>query len=457
MALIHENSPLVSPSELELGQLPASDAAYIETYFTPNRPKNNATSGGQIEIEITGNPDEYPVVNPVYLSFILWITRRNGDNLDPRDVFSVVNNAAHAIWESIVVEVGGQIVSPNSLNYGQKANLGIMLNYGPDPKNSHLETGIFSADKAGYMDTMSTDNTGFAARAGPFAQSKRVACWIPLDLDIFNINKVLPTNLDIRITLNRTRDAVVILAPTQQTVIAAAGALAAREAYDTDFKTNVADTTVWMRKARLDPDVMMGHHKMFATSNAFYRISRVTTKSYVIPTGVRSHTIDGAFGGQLPKRILYTLVRNDAYNGVYNLNPFNYQHANVSQTAVYVNGKCHPHVPFTPVYGDDNPNWTREYRALHDALGIYHGNKGLGIKWSDFPNGYCVYAVDISPNQRAGQTAAVNLIRGGDVKIEFQFSAGHDHAMNCVVYAEFDNLIEIDKDRNVHLTYAPGK
>jgi hypothetical protein len=164
-----------------------------------------------------------------------------------------------------------------------------------------------------------------------------------------------------------------------------------------------------------------------------------------------------AFSGQLPKRLVYGLVRNDAYNGTYELNPFNFQHCNVTQTAVYVNGKCHPTIPFAPVYTGDNKNWLREYRTLYDTMGIFHGDKSFGITIDEFPNGYCLYALDLTPNQKSWDGSTVNLIRKGDVRIDFQFGVDVPHAMTCLMFAEYDNLMEIDNDRNVILTYTAGK
>ena len=46
-----------------------------------------------------------------------------------------------------------------------------------------------------------------------------------------------------------------------------------------------------------------------------------------------------------------------------------------------------------------------------------------------------------------------HLIETGNLRIELQFAKTTAETLNCVVYAEFDNLLEINKQREVNIDY----
>ncbi|KAF4532710.1 hypothetical protein B566_EDAN004697 [Ephemera danica] len=65
-----------------------------------------------------------------------------------------------------------------------------------------------------------------------------------------------------------------------------------------------------------------------------------------------------------------------------------------------------------------------------------------------YPNGYCLYAFDLSPDLSANDCHRT-LRKSGAVNIEVRFKKALPQAVNLVTFAEFQNLIQIDKQRNV--------
>jgi hypothetical protein len=230
----------------------------------------------------------------------------------------------------------------------------------------------------------------------------------------------------------------------------------------TDFKLLVSKVQLWVRKARMQSTVVEGHAQVLENAVAKYKLERVMTKTLLIYREGGSYSADGVFSGQIPKRVIICFVSNDAYNGKYELNPYNYVHLNVSMLAVYINGKCFPAIPFTPNYThdaeNDQPiNYMREYRAMHDGAGVYHNNKSLGITYDEFSKGYCFYVIDLTQNQRANDTSSINLIKSGDLRIDVSFKTNVLVAHTMIVYGEFDNMFHINKNRQVTFQPIGGK
>jgi hypothetical protein len=91
------------------------------------------------------------------------------------------------------------------------------------------------------------------------------------------------------------------------------------------------------------------------------------------------------------------------------------------------------------------------YVAAH--AGLFGGTNKInrdesnGISRTDFSNGYALYAYDLTPD--LGEDDHVNLTRQGTVRLNLKFGAALTQAVTVVTYAEFDNLIEIDRNRNI--------
>lgn len=91
---------------------------------------------------------------------------------------------------------------------------------------------------------------------------------------------------------------------------------------------------------------------------------------------------------------------------------------------------------------------------MFSGTGVNFLNEGNGISRDKYTKGYCLLAFDQIPDLSANSSGHWNLIRHGSVRLEVRFESYLAQTINCVVYAEFDNVIEIDKNRNVTVDYC---
>ena len=94
----------------------------------------------------------------------------------------------------------------------------------------------------------------------------------------------------------------------------------------------------------MTPSVFNAINTVLNVKNAQYSITRTTPKVFTVLRGQQSQHIDNAFLGEIPKRIY--MIDNDSYNGNCKKNPFNFQHYNLTQIGISVNGE---EVPFKPL------------------------------------------------------------------------------------------------------------
>ena len=93
------------------------------------------------------------------------------------------------------------------------------------------------------------------------------------------------------------------------------------------------------------------------------------------------------------------------------------------------------------------------HQFIHAYLGLFTGtgkenrDEGNGISRWDFENGYALYAFDLSPD--LGDDDHFNLAKQGGVRVDLKFRDALPNTVTVVAYAEFENVIEIDRNRNV--------
>ncbi|KAK3916678.1 hypothetical protein KUF71_006329 [Frankliniella fusca] len=95
---------------------------------------------------------------------------------------------------------------------------------------------------------------------------------------------------------------------------------------------------------------------------------------------------------------------------------------------MHVDGDPVPAQPLTPDFSNDL--YMECYNTLFSGTGIHWKDEGNNISWSAYPKGSTLFAFDISPDWSANQPHW-NLQR-----------------------QEFQNLIEIDKNRNVIVDFS---
>jgi len=94
-----------------------------------------------------------------------------------------------------------------------------------------------------------------------------------------------------------------------------------------------------VRKAKISPSVVLAHAQALQNSTAKYQIKRTVCKVLAIPQNFPDATFEKVILGQLPTRLVVGLVSNSAFNGNKRLNPFNFQHYNLTEIAVYLDGQ----------------------------------------------------------------------------------------------------------------------
>jgi hypothetical protein len=428
MSFIHNLSCECTKAELDHFSLPPTQTSVETGEWKRYKPVASISSDAPLEFHVTGSSEEYTDVSQTFLLVTVKLTQGDGTDLTD-DVKAVpVNNFMHSMFSEVGVYLNQKLITSNTNLYPYRAYTHTLLNYNESAKSTQCQCALWFPDTAGKFETLAADNLGYKSRFDLTEKSKVLQMMDRLVSDIFLQQRYIPNGVDIVIKLSPSKPTFCLMSET-------AG-----------VKFVILDATLFCRKLKLNPSILLGHNMALQKHEYKIPIARVEMKSATIPRDVQSKTISNFYLGQLPTRIIVFFVTNAALNGNLGSNPFNLQHFHVSEISIHVDGRQVPSTPLQPDY--ENGQYIEAYLSTFTGTGLMFRDDGHCIRRADYPNGYCLYAFDLTPDLSANE-CHWTLRKTGAVNIEVKFKNALASAINCITFAEFQNLILIDKQRNV--------
>ena len=332
----------------------------------------------------------------------------------------------------MVVQLNDRQVSSSSNTYAYRAYLETLLNYGKPAKKSQMTASLWYKDTATKMDTARADNIGFTKRTTFTAQSKTVDLFGRIHADLFHQEKLLITGVGMHIKMIRSKTPFVLM--TNE------GAAS--------YKVRIERAILHVKKVKVANAIALAHAKALEYGNAKYPLQRVECKTFSVPSGGHDVIQEKIFTGQLPTRVVVGCVDNDAFNGVFKKNPFNFQNYKITRISLHVDGeeKC----PLTCDF--ETGRIAQAYMSLFSSTEKAFKDEDIDISREDYTSGYSLFCFDLTPD--LGESDHFSLIKSGNVRLAINFAYELVRTINVIVYAEFQNVLEIDRNRNVFYYYS---
>ena len=168
------------------------------------------------------------------------------------------------------------------------------------------------------------------ACAKPVAESKSLELQGRFHLDLVLQEKYLPIGLEFRFKLNRALPQFSIMS-------------------DMPVVLKIDSAIFSVRYVQLLPATANDLNQSIARSSAKFPIRRAEVKTFTIGTGLRSKIEDHLFQGQLPKRVFIGMISNEAFNGSFYTNPFNFTRFDLKNLEVTCDGHNGTVKPSNPI------------------------------------------------------------------------------------------------------------
>ena len=421
---------------LDLFETPVPNNEYVDgdvqEYLT-----NMTNQEGPFEFEIRTDGRRYLDLPQARLFGELKITKKDDTPLGEDDNVALTNLAACGIFKQIEVSINEVGVSDStSASFAYKSVIETILNFGTDAKNSHLRTSLYFKDEAGKHEstalTGNTTNSGYLARKKMSAKSKKIQFCTPIFNDFIQTKTMIPQACRLKIKFIRQSDAFVLMAD------------------EDNYKIHLSNFRLYMRHVKINEEDITNHRKYFSSDYmATFPVTRTQIKTFVLGKGRNSETLPQIFKGHLPRSIIFCMVSQKAYNGDIKKNPYNFQHFNMEEFAIRVNGVRIP--GYTLKYDFKNGLVMKGYRNLYDNIGYKTDNSG-SITYEEYINGFTFNAFDLSPDGCNGFHLHKSVL--GVIDVEINFSEVLEDHVTLLAYANYDNNVFMDKHTNVTTDYG---
>ena len=336
-----------SKSELDRHSVPPTMTTMQDSQWMNYHPIASLDSyQAPIEFVVPSHTEYYTDLSQSYLFLKCRILKPDGSNVDSGKKVSPVNNFFHSMFSSIDLYVNNKLVTSNMDTYPYRAYLENLFSYGSDVKDNQLKAGEFwYEDEPDKFDNLTHANV--KARAKPVAGSKSLELQGRLHLVLVLQEKYLPNGLEFKLKLNSASPQFSIMS-------------------DTPVVLKIDCAIFSVRYLQLLPALANDLNQSIARSPAKFQIRRAEVKTFTIGTGLRSKIEDHLLQGQLPKRVFIGMISNEAFNGSYDTNPFNFTHFDLSKLEVTCYGHNVYGRAFEPNFDDDL--YLRSYLSLFQAL-----------------------------------------------------------------------------------------
>lgn len=442
MALIEQTSAFATKNELNLFSVPPTEVAVKESFWTEIHPLNTITSAGPWEFRLPADV-HYIDLSRNYIWMQLKITRPGGEVLrwdepagaaavHPEDKTAPIQLIGKTFFQQVKLFLNSTLVYDSHDTYAYRAYLETELNYSEEVKQSYLRVAGYKKDG----DTPNAaDNEGFRRRAIWFKDSETVELMANLHIDLFCQQRYLVNNIEMYLQLFRNSDPFLLM----------------NFANNPNLKLELQDIRFNIMKIDPAESLCMGLERTLQMAPLNYPIRRCQIRVQHIEEGRRDTPNTVLFTGQLPRRIFIGFVRNAAYFGDYSMSPFNFEHFHIQSVQVTSGGKNFPPNPIEMNFRQRK--YAKPLIYMYEALGLPAAARSNGIGFSEYRNGSCFFVFNLTSDGQEDGTW--ELLKQGATTARVKFAdAVPAGGAKLICMAEYDNLLKIDKHRNVFSDYV---
>ena len=267
-------------------------------------------------------------------------------------------------------------------------------------------------------------NANGQERAKRIQQGRKVSLISSFDISIFDQDKLLPPNIEIRVDLTKNPSEFILMSAANDTSKVKLDKVALRCTFQKP--TQVVLSLVEER---------------LATDNAIYHADRKIMSLHPITVGATEVVIDNIFSGVLPYYAIIGVQDRTALGSDRTKNPFTLHP--MKSVQLFVNG--HEHFP-VPVQQNEHNNGLMYNAFLEQSGFMNQGDTLLTHYWPAYP----AMAFDLTPDASQNQHS-LNLVKSGAARLVIGFENAVRQNQVLMVLAWYEQIMEISGDRQVHL------
>ena len=420
-------------AELALFHPGAKEKAIEEVFWINHRPVSQISNNSAIEFNISGTSSDYVLLSKTRLHLKVRLLKEDGTYVTANDNVALVN-LSHSLFRQCDISLNQKLVTSSvGVNYPYKAIFDVLIGYNHDVKDSLLFCENYAKD-TGYFMSDTTLNGGHLQRK-TLTKSGVADFESVLHMDVCQQPKAILNGVQITVRLFQSDDSFRLLS-----------------ANGVKYSVEIQDAILKVCNVRVRPSVLVAQNELLLKTPAVYPFWKSDVKTFGIPQGSYTFSVDDIFQGEVPSRLIVALTPSAGYAGDFSKNPFDFQHYYLNFLELAVDGQSVPTVAFQPHYQDDPepPHRMLPTGYVHEFLSLFKSRypqaQGNWIQRADYAGGYAIYIFDLKSgiNQNL-----FSINKKGHTRLTARFERELPEPVTAIAYGIFPSQFQIDHARNV--------
>ena len=466
----HASSQVMNP-KLQVLQVPKTDASVQGVQFTQLRPVTTGINPMEFLIPAT---DAFLDLNRSYFEMEVRLKTSANANLAHNTVLYPVTNLAHTLIKQLSVYVNGVLLEPQTDHYHYRALFQTLLNNNrqdgetiltPQGWYNDLDTPSVLTDHT--IDSAHNDYkvlTGYQQQnvqamknaMYPLVGGKFQTLFFTPHSPLFHTGKLMVPQQEVSIKMYFNDPALYLVGPSDSDANATKGKALTQD--DVKLTLNLCQVTVQPSLYR-EITTARGHHA------ALYPLVASKIRTFSMANGLTDFDQDQLFTNRVPVRVIVVLLHNDAFNGNNRRSPYCFEKFGLTIIRMTINGEEYPYKNALELTHNDGSKDMHGYRRLLEATAAYQRGEPsmlLPDMWGQnapkvnhdngpviYPSGnVTLFTFNFTPDGLP-DASTFHPPQSGNVRLQFKLNASPGHAVTVMLYAEFENVMEIDQNGGV--------
>ena len=368
---------------------------------------------------------EIPAQQNLMLKNIEIVTKFSIENDDDAKAAVLVSNPANSLWKQVDIILNNkhQLSNPMQQSSNYETFFSTILNVDQEREGVLFSNQGFLLDAAGSKTEADLLTNDSAIRRGELIKGGRSLTVISdLNCSLLKTPKLLIPGLEFNISLTKNKPEFLLLSEGTHKIKIE--------------KVYLSVTYIQPEQAYLD--IL---EQRLESTPAIYDGHRTEISTFGIQSGVTEYQFNNIYRGHLPHFMVLCVQDRDAINGDYSKNPFTFYPFKAIQ--VYINNREYFADALEATETDDTLVLNHFYKALgYDLKGTCLINR---------ENFRAHFMIPIALSRDRTIKYHHNLQEAADFKVDIKFETAVPANQVLIVYSVFDQLIKIDKQRNVEI------
>ena len=389
---------------------------------------NNTLTDKYIEFRINGTVGSFIDLSSIVLEMKMLLEPTGGGTVDDAINVGLVNGLSNTLFKSISFFINDKLIESNPI-FNYTSYVKMLLSIKGDNIDSFGKCGFFHDDANAvdgvtkeYTDTIFKKAGSIERKLMASLKSDGVNVCFPLLTDVASLDMYLLDSVDLRIRLEMANNSWIMNSN---------GDLA-------DVNLKFHNVKLWVDKVIPHFNAMMVLNQALSHKPIEYVFQKTLHKTYVVGTNEDSIMIDQPFGMVVPEKMTMLLVNMNAYSGRTSLNGLYFNHGNLNNIHLTVNGSTHYNI------NTDFPNvYSQGYYETLKSIGLDSNHM---LTYDAFKAGRTLFMFNFI-NEPVEETLPIET--SANIRLNLKFASALTQPLVVILLAETTGLLTIDNNRIV--------